>query len=112
MEVIMSSIGAISSGNSFSPVNHAAAMFKNADTDSDGKISKSDFKSALKTDGMSTEQADDLFSKIDADGDGTITESENSDFAKKGPAGPPPPGTYNAQGTATTAGTQSVDALA
>ena len=79
----MSATSAVGGTNSLSPADFASSMFKKMDTDSDGKVSKSDFETANSANGMTTEQADDLFSKIDADGDGTITESENSSFASR-----------------------------
>jgi Ca2+-binding EF-hand superfamily protein len=64
-------------------------MFKKADTDGDGKISKAEMQAAAPKDGKGP-NVDELFSKVDTDGDGYITDTEDKAAAEKmQKAGPP-----------------------
>ena len=51
-------------------------LFAKLDTDGDGQISKSEFETALGSDGVDATSADALFGKLDANGDGSISQSE------------------------------------
>jgi EF-hand domain pair len=51
-------------------------LFSKIDTDGDGKISQSEFETALTGAGASKADADALFAKLDANGDGSVTQSE------------------------------------
>ncbi len=65
-----------------------AEMFKKADTNGDGAISKTEFKNVGPGD-ASDDQVDEMFSSIDTDGNGSISEAENA--AAMNAMGPPPP---------------------
>ncbi len=80
-------------------------FFKKMDTDSDGKVSKTELQAMLESaqtkSGVSgTKDIDQIFTKIDTDEDGSISESENSAamsaIRKKGPPPPPPGGNMKA----------------
>lgn len=68
------------------PAEMRQKMFKEADTDGSGSISKDELKTMMANapkppDGVQkTESADDLFAKIDTNGDGEISEAENDTF--------------------------------
>ena len=51
-------------------------LFAKLDADGDGKISKSEFETALGNAGVDQSSADALFGKLDANGDGSIDPSE------------------------------------
>ncbi len=51
-------------------------LFSKIDTDGDGKISQSEFETALTGAGASKADADALFAKLDANGDGSVTQNE------------------------------------
>jgi len=81
-----------------SPYLSPTDFFKKMDTDSDGKVSKSELQAMLesmqKTSNKNgTSNVDELFSKIDTDGDGSISETENTTAMEKmkGKGAPPPP---------------------
>jgi EF-hand domain pair len=63
-------------GQQSNGTNGASGLFAKLDTDGDGKISQTEFESALAADGVDTQSADALFSKLDANGDGSISQSE------------------------------------
>lgn len=72
-----------SSCSSCSTQNTLQQIFKKADTDGNGALSKSEFEAAAKNrpEGLpGLGGSNDPFSKLDADGDGQLTEAE----AKKG----------------------------
>ncbi|MEM9160278.1 MAG: EF-hand domain-containing protein [Verrucomicrobiota bacterium] len=51
--------------------------FKTADADGDGAVSKAEFGTVMSDRGMSTDQIDTMFSKIDTGGDGSISQNES-----------------------------------
>ncbi len=63
-------------------------MFKKADTDGSGSISKDELKTMMANtpkrpgETQRTESADDLFGKIDTDGNGEISKAENDTFTE------------------------------
>src|SRR4051794_25061890 len=57
-------------------------LFSQIDADGDGKITKSEFESALGAGGTNLAQADDVFSKLDKDGDGSVSLDEMSSALK------------------------------
>lgn len=67
-------------------------MFKKADQDGDGKISKDELKSVLPKKGNGP-NVDEIFQKIDSNQDGSIdaTEHETALKQRHGPHGPPKP---------------------
>ena len=76
----------------------AQQLFKKADVDGSGGISKDELKTIVEsrpagaTHSGQGPNLDDLFSTIDTDGNGTISESENEAQLKAmGPVGPPDP---------------------
>lgn len=66
------------------PAQMREKLFKQADTDNSGTISKDEWKTATQNapkppnapDGSSAPSADEMFAKIDTDGDGQITKTE------------------------------------
>lgn len=86
------------------PSMDPADFFKKADTDGDGKISKSELAAMLKngsasdgsssasSSGDSSDNIDQIFAQVDTDGDGYISEAENKahmeEMAKNGPGAP------------------------
>ncbi|HEY9186807.1 MAG TPA: EF-hand domain-containing protein [Ignavibacteria bacterium] len=81
-----------------SPYLSPTDFFKKMDTDSDGKVSKSELQAMLESmqkasNKNGTLNVDELFSKIDTDGDGSISETENTTAMEKmkGKGSPPPP---------------------
>ena len=80
-----------------------ADFFKKADTDGDGKISKTELTGMLKNkpkvggassgdSSTSSDEIDKIFSELDTNGDGSISEAENKthmeEMAKNGPKKP------------------------
>jgi hypothetical protein len=59
-------------------------LFAQIDADGDGKITKSEFESALGAGGTNLAQADDVFSKLDKDGDDSVSLDEISQALKGG----------------------------
>ena len=57
-------------------------LFSQIDADGDGKISKTEFESALGAGGTNIAQADDVFSKLDKNGDGSVSLDEMSSALK------------------------------
>ena len=53
-------------------------LFSQLDADGDGKISKTEFESALGAGGTNLAQADKVFNKLDANGDGSVSLDEMS----------------------------------
>ena len=51
-------------------------LFSQIDADGDGKISKTEFETALGAGGTNLQMADDVFSKLDRNGDGSVTLDE------------------------------------
>jgi hypothetical protein len=51
-------------------------LFASLDSDGDGKVSQSEFETALSSSGVDTSSADALFAKLDSNGDGSIDQSE------------------------------------
>lgn len=64
------------------PSKMAAELFKKADADGDGKISKDELTQALPKDGKGP-SVDDIFKSADSDEDGTISSTELEDSFKK-----------------------------
>ena len=56
----------------------SSGLLSQLDTNGDGQISKTEFESALGSDGVDASSADALFSKLDSNGDGSISQSELS----------------------------------
>lgn len=93
----MSSISSVSTAMPQRP--DPADLFKKADTDSSGGISKSELSEMLKNgpqaDGSTDSEApsvDDIFAEVDTDGSGEISEAEDQahmeEMAKNGPGEP------------------------
>jgi Ca2+-binding EF-hand superfamily protein len=59
-------------------------LFAQIDGDGDGKITKSEFESALGAGGTNIAEADDVFGKLDKDGDGSVSLEEMSSALKGG----------------------------
>ncbi len=59
-----------------SGANGRGGLFSQLDADGDGKISKTDFETALGKAGVDASSADSLFSKLDANGDGSVSQGE------------------------------------
>jgi EF-hand domain pair len=71
---------------STAPTDPSAALqdlFSQIDANGDGKISKSEFESALGAGGTNTAQADDVFGKLDKDGDGNVSLDEMKSALQK-----------------------------
>lgn len=51
-------------------------LFASLDSDGDGKVSQSEFETALSSSGVDTSSADALFAKLDGNSDGSIDQSE------------------------------------
>jgi Ca2+-binding EF-hand superfamily protein len=67
------------------PTSRADALkdlFSQLDANGDGKISKSEFESALGAGGTNLAQADDVFKKLDKNGDGSVSFGELSSALK------------------------------
>ena len=62
-------------------------LFSQIDGDGDGKITKSEFESALGAGGTNLAQADDVFSKLDTNPDGRVSLDEMSKALKSGHRG-------------------------
>jgi hypothetical protein len=58
--------------------NGSSGLLSQLDTNGDGQISKTEFESALGSDGVDASSADALFSKLDSNGDGSVNQSELS----------------------------------
>lgn len=69
--------------------NPLEELFTALDGDGDGKVSKSEFESALGQNG-NLELADDVFTKMDKDGDGALTLGEMTSALRGRKHGPPP----------------------
>jgi hypothetical protein len=69
--------------------NPLEELFTALDGDGDGKVSKSEFESALGQDG-NLDLADDVFTKMDKDGDGSLTLGEMTSALRGRKHGPPP----------------------
>ena len=63
-------------GRSSSGSDPLKELFAQIDADGDGKLSKSEFESALGAGGTNLTQADSVFAKLDKDGDGTVSLDE------------------------------------
>jgi len=59
-------------------------LFSQIDADGDGKITKTEFESALGAGGTNLPQADDVFSKLDKDGNDSVSLDEMSSALKGG----------------------------
>jgi len=57
-------------------------LFSQIDADGDGKITKTEFESALGAGGTNLPQADDVFSKLDKDGNDSVSLDEMSSALK------------------------------
>jgi Ca2+-binding EF-hand superfamily protein len=86
-----------------SSANDVATIFKDADTDGDGSVSKEEFsalfqqlqtlsKSALLSAQEQQSTVNSIFSKVDSDGSGGISLAELASAAPDVPKGPPPGG--------------------
>jgi hypothetical protein len=71
-----------STSTSNSPSSALQDLFSQIDANGDGKISKSEFESALGAGGTNTAKADDVFSKMDKNGDGSVSLDEMSSALK------------------------------
>ncbi len=72
-------VSSISGSNLFSQIALAEMrqrMFSNADTNSDGKISKDEMAKVVANMPQGGPSVDDIFSKLDTDGDGSVSKSE------------------------------------
>jgi hypothetical protein len=58
------------------------SLFTKLDGDADGKVTQSEFETALGQDGNNVAAAASVFGKVDANGDGSITADELSDALK------------------------------
>lgn len=58
--------------------NGSSGLLSQLDTNGDGQISKTEFESALGSDGVDASSADALFSKLDSNSDGSVSQSELS----------------------------------
>jgi Ca2+-binding EF-hand superfamily protein len=86
----------------------ATNIFKFADTDTDGKITKSEMSTAFEKVGVTdsnSSMVDELFKAADQDGDGVITQAELTAFLEKMQQAnqPPPPPPPNDSGSSDTA---------
>ena len=73
------SIQAISSGTSIDYTSMAQALIKKIDTNQDGSINKSEFKTSLNSASSATTSGQDsveLFSKLDTNSDGSISQTD------------------------------------
>ena len=77
MSTMISMLGG--SDSNASPLDNLVGKF---DTDGDGKISQSEFETAMGTDADKT-KADALFAKMDKNGDGTVTKDELAQAIQK-----------------------------
>lgn len=68
--------------NSSSPTDALKDLFGQIDGNGDGKITKSEFESALGAGGTNIAAADNVFDKMDADGDGSVSLSEMASALK------------------------------
>jgi hypothetical protein len=62
----------------------AQTLFAKLDTDGDGKVSASEFKTALGSSDVDQSSADALFTKLDRDGDGSIGQGELTSALRRG----------------------------
>jgi Ca2+-binding EF-hand superfamily protein len=103
--------------NSFSDLKDK--VFKSADQNSDGGISKDELSQLLSNSSQNDTSADDLMSALDTNKDGSISKSESDaaiDNAGQhrnvhGPPLPPPPGDGSASASDKTSSSQVFDAL-
>lgn len=72
------------SSSSTSRQNALKDLFSQIDADGDGKITKSEFESALGAGGTNLAQADHVFSRLDANSDGNVSLDEMSKALKGG----------------------------
>ncbi len=73
-----------SSSTSTSRQDALKDLFSQIDADGDGKITKSEFESALGAGGTNLAQADNVFSRLDANSDGNVSLDEMSKALKGG----------------------------
>ena len=62
------------------------ALFTKVDTDKDGVVSKAEFRAALLKHGAPSERIEELFQRLDEDGSGTLDISEFEKGSRDGPA--------------------------
>ena len=80
MSALLDAQSQSSSGSTTASKSRSAALkdlFGQIDGDGDGKISKSEFESALGAGGTNLAQADSVFGKLDKDGDGSRSVSRS-----------------------------------
>ena len=83
----MSGISALSGGSGIDLTSLRQNLFKQIDTNGNGKVSKDEFVSG-RPKGVSESQASELFAKIDSKGSGEVTQNElDSGLEKNKPSG-------------------------
>jgi Ca2+-binding EF-hand superfamily protein len=82
MSALLAAQGQSSGAPSASASSALQDLFSQIDGDGDGRISKSEFESALGAGGTNLAQADDVFGKLDLDGDGSVSLDEMSSALK------------------------------
>ena len=89
-------VSSVSSSNVFSQIARAEMrqrMFSNADSNSDGKISKDELTQVMANASRGGSSVDDIMSKLDTNGDGSISQSEfaaGDKANRQAHQGPPP----------------------
>ena len=87
MSALLDAQSQSSAGSTTASKSRSAALkdlFGQIDGDGDGKISKSEFESALGAGGTNLAQADSVFGKLDKDGDGSVSLKELASALKGG----------------------------
>ena len=87
MSALLDAQSQSSAGSTTASKSRSAALkdlFGQIDGDGDGKISKSEFESALGAGGTNLAQADSVFGKLDKDGDGSVSLKELGSALKGG----------------------------
>ncbi len=74
LKTLLAAQGQASTGST--PSDPLQDLFAQLDGNGDGKISKTEFESALGAGGSNVANADDVFGKLDKDGDGSVSLSE------------------------------------
>ena len=86
-----SSTGAATFDPSKGAARFASKVFKDMDTDTDGKVSKDEFVKGLESKGVSSDDATKQFDAIDKQGNGSITKDDLESAIKSGDFKPPRP---------------------
>jgi len=85
MSALLAAQGQSSAGTTSASTSRSDALkdlFSQLDADGDGKISKTEFESALGAGGTNIAKADDVFGKLDKDGNGSVSLDEMSSALK------------------------------